>query len=236
MKSDPKLLLEIYRRLRAQFGPRRWWPAKTPFEVMVGAILTQNTAWSNVAKAVANLKAEGPLTPKRLTAIPPARMRRLIRPSGYFNQKEKKLRAYLRFFLAPPYRGSAARMRREDPAKLREALLSVWGIGPETADSILLYALEMPVFVVDAYTRRVFARLGLTAAEAGYEELQDWFVGRLPKRVALYNDFHAQVVALGNRYCRSRPDCAPCPLAGLCRHGAGQNRACDTKPGQHQHL
>jgi endonuclease-3 related protein len=219
LAQERELLLDIYRRLLAHFGPRRWWPAQTPFEVMVGAILTQNTAWANVEKAIANLKAEGPLRPSVLIKLSPAKLRRLIRPSGYFNQKEKKLRAFLRFFLAAPYRGSVGRMRRAETGKLREELLSIWGIGPETADSILLYALEKPVFVVDAYTRRVFARLGLTPAHAGYQELQNFFVRRLPKEIALFNDFHAQVVALGNRYCRSRPDCGSCPLQelGRCR-------------------
>lgn len=211
------MLWEIYRRLRAHFGPRHWWPAKTPFEVMVGAILAQNTAWTNVEKAIANLKAEVPLNPRALARLSPVKLRRLLRPSGYFNQKEKKLRAFLRFFLAPPYRGSVRRLRREPAQRLREQLLSVWGIGPETADSILLYALDQPVFVVDAYTRRVFSRLGLTSPRAGYEELKDYFTRRLPRNLSLFNDFHAQVVALGNRYCRSRPECGACPLQELCR-------------------
>lgn len=219
LASERELLLDIYRRLLAHFGHRRWWPAQTPFEVMVGAILTQNTAWANVGKAIANLRAETRLTPRALMRLSPARLRGLIRPSGYFNQKEKKLRAFLRFFLAPPYRGSVGRMRKAGTGKLREELLLIWGIGPETADSILLYALGHPVFVVDAYTRRVFARLGLTAPNAGYQELKDYFTRCLPREVALYNDFHAQVVALGNRYCRSRPDCGSCPLQelGRCR-------------------
>jgi len=217
MKRETKLLLDIYRRLLDHFGPRRWWPAQTPFEVMVGAILTQNTAWANVKKAIANLEAEGALEPKALAKLPLPKLRRLIRPSGYFNQKAKKLRAFLRFFLAEPYRGSVKRLAAEDMEKLRAALLNIWGIGPETADSILLYALGKPIFVIDAYTRRVFARLGLTAGEADYAELQVYFTQRLPRKIALYNDYHAQVVALGNQYCRAKPRCELCPLKTLNR-------------------
>lgn len=219
MKSEQKLLLEIYRRLLAHFGHRHWWPARTPFEVMVGAILTQNTAWANVEKAIANLRAARALTPRALAAVPPAKLREFIRPSGYFNQKEKKLRAFLDYFLAPPYRGSVARLRRAEAGRVRAELLAVWGIGPETADSILLYALGRPVFVVDAYTRRVFGRLGLTDPAAEYDELQAYFTVQLPADTQLYNDFHAQVVELGARYCKARPDCAGCPLGPLGRCG-----------------
>jgi endonuclease-3 related protein len=217
MMRETKLLLDIYRRLLDHFGPRHWWPAETPFEVMVGAILTQNTAWANVKKAIANLEGEGALEPKALAKVPLPKLRRLIRPSGYFNQKAKKLRAFLRFFLAEPYRGSIERLAAEDAETLRQALLLIWGIGPETADSILLYALGKPVFVADAYTRRIFARLGLTAAQASYAELQEYFTRRLPPKLELYNDYHAQVVALGNKYCRARPACGLCPLQPLGR-------------------
>ena len=217
MLRETKLLLDIYRRLLDHFGPRHWWPAETPFEVMVGAILTQNTAWANVKQAIANLDGEGALEPKALAKVPLPKLRRLIRPSGYFNQKAKKLRAFLRFFLAEPYRGSIERLAAEDAETLREALLLIWGIGPETADSILLYALGKPVFVADAYTRRIFARLGLTAAQASYAELQEYFTRRLPPKLELYNDYHAQVVALGNKYCRARPSCGLCPLQPLGR-------------------
>jgi len=224
MKRETKLLLDIYRLLLDHFGPRHWWPAKTPFEVMVGAILTQNTAWANVKKAMANLEAEGALEPQALAQLPLPKLRRLIRPSGYYNQKAKKLRAFLRFFLAEPYRGSVERLAAEDIEKLREALLAIWGIGPETADSILLYALEKPVFVADAYTRRVFARLGLTPPQASYAELQEFFFRRLPQDIELYNDYHAQVVALGNRYCRAKPACEWCPLKSLGRCRMDKNQ------------
>jgi len=219
MDQETQLLMDIYRRLLDHFGPRHWWPGETPFEVMVGAILTQNTAWANVKKAILNLQAEGALTPQALARLEPKKLRRLIRPSGYFNQKAKKLRAFLRFFLAPPYHGSIKRLAAEETGRLREELLSVWGIGPETADSILLYALGKRVFVVDAYTRRVCARLGLTPETAGYQELQDFFTRRLPRKIDLYNDYHAQFVALGNQYCRARPRCESCPLKplGRCR-------------------
>lgn len=212
-------LLEIYRLLFAHFGPLHWWPGETPFEVMVGAILTQNTAWTNVEKAIAGLKAAGLLDPRALLAAEPGIVRECIRPSGYYNQKTERLRLFVEWMLAEPWRGSIETMRRTDPAKMRETLLSLKGIGPETADSILLYALEQPVFVIDAYTRRIFARLGLTAPDATYDELQEYFTFRLPADVGLYNEYHAQIVYLGKDYCRKTSKCDECPLAGLCLGG-----------------
>jgi len=215
--------LDIHRLLSAHFGPLHWWPGETPFEVMVGAILTQNTAWTNVEKAIAALKAEGLLDPAALAAADPDLLRRLIRPSGYYNQKAERLLLFVRWLLDKPWRGSLDALRRADTADLRERLLALKGIGPETADSILLYALDHPVFVIDAYTRRIFSRLGLTAPDATYADLQEWFVSRLPADRALFNEFHAQIVYLGKDYCRKEPRCGECPLSGFCADGGRRN-------------
>jgi endonuclease-3 related protein len=181
---------------------------------MVGAILTQNTAWTNVEKAVANLRAERALTPRGLLALPPRRLARTIRPSGYFNQKARRLRGFTHWYLRQ-FGGSPARMRRVPLPRLREDLLALKGIGPETADSILLYALDKPVFVVDAYTRRIGERHGLMADGASYDEVQATFEAALPRRATLYNDYHAQVVVIGKDFCRKRaPRCGECPWRG----------------------
>jgi endonuclease-3 related protein len=163
-------------------GPQSWWPGETPFEVCVGAILTQNTAWTNVEKAIANLKARGVLDPVTMYALPPVELAQLIRPAGYFNIKTKRLRNFLKF-LIDDYAGDLERMKEERTDSLREKLLAVRGIGPETADSILLYALEKPVFVVDAYTKRIFSRHAVLAEEADYHDIQDHFTRHLDGEV-----------------------------------------------------
>ena len=207
-----RTLARYYRRLRRHFGHRDWWPARTPFEVILGALLTQNTNWSNVEKALGNLRRVRALTPARLSRLRAATMARLLRPSGYYRQKTRAVRGFLAH-LNNGYRGSLARLLARPTTELREELLGLRGIGPETADSILLYAAGRPVFVIDAYTRRVLARHGLAQPNAAYEQLQDYFETHLPRRAALYNDFHAQLVAVGKTYChRERPDCAACPL------------------------
>ena len=205
-----------YRRLRAHFGHQHWWPGNTPFEVCVGAILTQNTAWSNVEKAIANLKRARALSPHALHAMSEREIAALIRPSGYFNIKARRLKTFIEFLFAE-YVGSMARMRREDLATLRPKLLVVKGIGPETADSILLYALGKPIFVVDAYTKRVLIRHRLIKPSATYDEIQALFNSSLrPPRSTLFNDFHAQFVAVGKTYCKSRVAlCKDCPLGPL---------------------
>jgi endonuclease III related protein len=205
----------IYALLRSRFGPRDWWPADTPFEVMVGAILTQNTSWLNVERAINNLKRARALSPKKMSRIELDKLEQLVRPSGYFRQKAKRLKIFLEFFFAPPINGSLRKMRKIEAGRMREMLLSVKGIGPETADSILLYALDKPVFVVDAYTRRIFSRLGLVDEKIGYEELKAFFEKDLPSDAGLYNDYHAQLVALGNQYCKKRALCKECPLLAL---------------------
>lgn len=211
----------MYGLLLGRFGPLHWWPADTPFEVMVGAILTQNTAWANVEKAIEALKSEGMMTARAILSADVRKLKRLIRPSGYYNQKAERLKGFVRFLLAPPYEGQIERMLEQDTQELRQTLLSLKGIGPETADSILLYALGKPVFVVDAYTRRAFSRLGFIAPDADYYETQEFFTSHLPVDVGLYNDFHAQIVWLGKDYCRTRPLCRDCPLSviGRCRTG-----------------
>jgi len=207
-------LLEIYRLMFNRFGHRDWWPGDTPLEIIIGAILTQNTAWKNVEKAIRNLKEAKRLSLKGLREVSERELADVIRPSGYFNQKAKKIKAFLAF-LDDRYGGSITKMKRASLEKLRTELLEVNGIGPETADSILLYALDKKVFVVDAYTRRIFARHFYFDPNPGYHEVQARFERELPADAELFNDFHAQIVATGNRYCRRRPRCEGCPLEHL---------------------
>lgn len=214
MRARGGTALGIYRTLHRRFGPQGWWPGETPFEVIVGAILTQNTAWGNVERAILNLKGARALSARGLARLPRARLARLIRPSGYFNQKAIKLKAFIRF-LDREYGGSLAGMGREPTAALREKLLAVHGIGPETADSILLYAFARPVFVVDAYTLRVLSRHGLVAPGARYDEVQRHLTARVPKSVRLYNEYHALFVRVGKEHCRKKPRCGECPLGGI---------------------
>jgi endonuclease-3 related protein len=211
---SPRLsLLETYERLLAAHGPRDWWPGDTPFEIMVGAILTQNTAWTNVEMAIAALKARGRLAPEAILAARRDHLARWIRPSGYFNIKAERLRQFCRWYLEA---GGWDMLRRRDTARLRHELLAVKGIGPETADDMLLYAFERPVFVIDAYTRRIFSRLGLVEEGAGYEELRARFEDELGENVALFNEYHALIVQHGKDICRKRPRCAECVLARCC--------------------
>ena len=219
MKKAPTLLLEIYRELYTAFGPQHWWPGETPIEIIVGAVLTQNTAWTNVARAIANLKAARLLSVAGLRRVDRRRLARLIRPSGYFNQKAARLKAFIEF-LDARYGGRLSVMARRGTAELRRALLGVTGIGPETADSILLYAFGRPVFVVDAYTRRVAGRHGLIGERASYDEVQGYFTAHLPRSARLYNEYHALLVRVGKDFCRrAHPLCAECPLRGFLPKG-----------------
>lgn len=214
-----QILKEIYRRLFATFGRQYWWPGETPFEVMVGAILTQNTAWTNAARAITRLKEKDLLDSARLARLPHRRLAQLIRSSGYFNQKARRLKGFVRY-LQRDYQGQITRMRVLPLEQVRAELLSLSGIGPETADSILLYALEKPAFVVDAYTRRVLARHSLIPWDASYEEIQSLLIKNLPQDVALFNEYHALFVAVGKSLCQKRyPQCHRCPLrtVGLLR-------------------
>ena len=206
------ILMRYYAAMSEALGPMRWWPAKTPFEVIVGAILTQNTSWTNVERAIANLRAADMLTPSAILAARSSRLANLVRPSGYFRQKAKKLKAFVKF-LRREYGGSLKQMFESPTELLREKLLSVHGIGPETADSILLYAGKHPVFVVDAYTHRIFGRHGITDGEPEYETVRALLEAALPRDWQLFNEFHALVVNTGKNWCRkSEPRCTECPL------------------------
>ena len=208
-------LMEVYRRLFDAFGPQHWWPGNSPFEVIVGAVLVQNTSWQNVKRAIENLRQADLLQPHALYETPIEELEELIRPAGYFRIKARRLHALLTF-LVERYDGSLDAMFATSVDVLREQLLGVHGVGPETADSILLYAGNLPSFVVDAYTYRVFARHGWIGFETDYHAIQDYFQSGLPDDVALYNEYHALLVRLGKDYCHKRaPKCGQCPLAGL---------------------
>ncbi len=215
--SQAEAWLLPYRLLQARFGPQDWWPGDTPFEVMVGAILTQNTAWTNVEKAIAHLRAADALDCRAILRMPEPELATQLRPAGYFNVKAKRLRAFCAFLQERGVPDAPERLgRQQDAASLRHALLAVHGVGEETADSILLYALGLPVFVVDAYTRRIFTRLGLLAGKESYGEIQVAFQRRLPQDAVLYNEYHALIVQLGKGICRPKPRCGQCPLHGIC--------------------
>jgi len=210
--SKPRLV-EIYDELLAFFGPQHWWPGETPFEVIVGAVLTQNTAWTNVEKAIANLKDMGVLSFEAMVDLPHATLAELIRPCGYFNIKASRLHNLLGMIQAR-YRGDLALLAEEDLATLRQTLLEVKGIGPETADSILLYATNKPTFVIDAYTHRILSRHGLVSEEeASYDDIQNLFMTSLPNSTDLFNEYHALLVRTGKEFCKkSTPRCSDCPL------------------------
>lgn len=205
-------LLAMYRAMLAALGPSNWWPAESSFEVALGAILTQNTNWSNVTKAINNLKASNALAPGVLREMPLEELAELIRPSGYFRMKAQKVKNFLDF-LYKKVDGKIDDLRACDWSELRSALLQVKGIGPETADSILCYALHHPVFVVDAYTARISSRHGLVPEEVSYGELQSFFMDRLEADTSLFNEFHALLVRVGHTWCRKgTPLCTHCPL------------------------
>lgn len=204
----------IYKKLHKAFGPQRWWPGDTPFEIAVGAILTQNTNWGNVEKAINNIKSAKALNPKELYKMDVSKLAKLIRPAGYFNIKAKRLKAFIDF-LMHEYSGSMDKMRKEDIHTLKEKLLSVNGIGPETADSILLYALDKPIFVIDAYTKRVLSRHGIMEHDRPYHEFQELFHSAIKNNLKVYNEYHALFVRVGKTYCRPRADCDNCPLKGI---------------------
>jgi endonuclease-3 related protein len=206
---------EIHKILLDYFGPQQWWPGDTPFEIMVGAVLTQNTNWTNVSRSIDNLKKENLLSFKKMHDMPDELLAEKIRPAGYFNLKAQRLKNLLNF-IADEYNGSVEEMFLEDTVSLRENILTVKGIGPETADSILLYAGNRPVFVVDTYTHRIFCRHDIIAEEDGYYEIQEHFAFSLPEEVELFNEYHALIVRLGKEFCKkSKPLCIRCPLGEL---------------------
>lgn len=210
--------MEMYRRMRAHFGPSGWWPAETPFEIAIGAILTQNTAWTNVEKAIANLKRAKLLHPKRILECSDDVLEEALRPSGYFRVKARRVRGFCAY-LVERHRGSMTRLAAAPLETLRPELLAVHGIGPETADDILLYACHKPVFVVDAYTRRIMSRHGLVPPTIGYEDLRAFFELHLKRDDELFKEYHGMIVLTGNRYCRPTPRCEECPLRPMLKDG-----------------
>ncbi len=208
-------LLQIYHSLLDHHGPRNWWPADTPFEVAVGAILTQNTNWNNVEKAISNLHAAAALDCETICSLPRNDLEQLIRPSGFFRQKAERLQLFCRF-LQQHHNGDLNVFLGRELAPLREELLALKGVGPETADSILLYAGQRLSFVIDAYTRRLFMRLGCVQGNESYAQLREMFMTQLRPDVALYNEYHALIVIHCKDFCRKKPLCASCPLGDIC--------------------
>lgn len=210
-RNIARYLEAVYKKLYARFGPQQWWPADTAFEVIIGAILTQNTAWSNVEKAISQLKKNRLLTPNRLYKMNVNRMGKLIRSCGYYNVKAARLKSFLEV-LFHDFQGNLSSMFSLKPPLLRESLLAIKGIGPETADSILLYAAKKPVFVVDAYTRRFLLRHRLIGKKTSYQQIQSLFEENLPRSLNLFNEYHALIVRLAKEFCRVKPVCNICPL------------------------
>jgi endonuclease III related protein len=204
----------IYDACFKHFGPLKWWPADTPFEVCVGAVLTQNTSWKNVVKAINNLKELSMLNADSIHNTEEANLALIIKPSGYFNIKAKRLKKFVSH-LVNEHRGDLNSLFSSSVEDLRRELLSIYGVGKETADSIILYASEMPIFVVDSYTKRILVRHGLVHEDAEYDEIRSVFERNLPQDVVLFKEYHAQLVAVGNRYCRKIPRCGECPLGSL---------------------
>jgi endonuclease-3 related protein len=218
-QSVGQALLNIYRRLLDYFGPQHWWPAEEPFEIIVGAILTQSAAWGNVEKAIANLKAAEALSPAKLRRLQLPRLAKLVHPCGYYNAKALKLKSFA-FWLGNHYDDDLDRLFANNTGDLRQQLFSIHGIGQETADSILLYAANKPIFVIDAYTRRVINRIGLAPGKDSYAAYQALFMENLPSDTALFNEYHALLVCQGKNICRRRPLCLQCCLSDMCQFAA----------------
>lgn len=214
-----KDLKEVYNVLYAVYGPQNWWPAESPFEVIIGAILTQNTAWTNVEKAIGNLKTLGMLNPADLFSSPSETIAQVIRPSGYYNRKTVRLKSFMSYF-SERYNLDIGKMAELEIPVIRDELLSVKGIGEETADSIILYALNRATFVIDAYTKRIFSRTGVFTGDEKYFEMKDVFEMELEPDVKLYNEYHALIVKHAKMYCTTKPDCRECPLKGNCDYFA----------------
>lgn len=210
-------LYEVFQRLLKEYGPQHWWPGETPFEVMVGAILTQSASWNNVEKAISNLKAQGLLEPEALRRIPLANLASLIRPSGYFNAKARKLKALAEWL--GTRQDDIPSLCKQETDSLRDELLAVYGVGYETADSIMLYGCGQPIFVIDAYTERIFSRLGISPQEETYAGWQSWLTKNLPRNISLFNEYHALLVCHGKSTCRKAPLCDRCCLVASCGTG-----------------
>lgn len=210
-------LRSIYARLYSHFGPQYWWPGRTSFEVVVGAILTQNTNWANVEKAINNLKRERVLSASKMFQMRQAKLAELIRPAGYYNVKAKRLKNFVNFLFFR-YRGSLKRLFEQDITFLRKELLSVNGIGEESADSIILYAAGLPIFVIDAYTKRIFSRHNFFKGDSQYYLIQKFFMQNLKENAKMFNEFHALIVKLGKEFCRkNNPRCGICPISNESR-------------------
>lgn len=220
LKSKPysnKVIYQIFQTLYNFYGPQRWWPAETKLEVIIGAILTQNTSWQNVERAILNLKNCGLIDINKLSNIHNSDLAKLIRPSGFFNIKTKRLKAIVKF-LKDNYSGKLSIAKKQTLKVLRQELLNVYGIGKETADSILLYGLDKPIFVVDKYTKRVLTRHRLIADNSDYDKIQQLFMSNLPKnhqRIKIYKEYHALLVQLSKDFCRAKPLCEKCPIKHL---------------------
>lgn len=216
MKPDRKSLLTVFKLLFSAYGPQHWWPGDTPFEIMVGAVLTQNTAWTNVEKAIANLARRDKLSAASVVAARHDHLANWLRPSGYFNIKATRLKNFCHWYIDA---GGLAALSQLDTQTLRTALLSVNGVGPETADDMLLYAFDRPVFVIDAYTRRLFSRLGFIAGDEAYDDIRLSLEDKLGAEIELYNEFHALIVIHAKTVCRVRPRCDDCLLRRRCPTG-----------------
>ncbi|MBN1793778.1 MAG: endonuclease III domain-containing protein [Candidatus Omnitrophica bacterium] len=216
-----KTLNTIYDKLLEKYGPQYWWPAESLIEVAVGIILTQNTAWINVEKAIESLKQNKVLSLKKLDALAHQELARLIRPCGYYNVKAQRLKNFLDFFMKE-YGGSFMKMKQEKTATIRKRLLSIKGVGKETADSILLYVLKKPVFVVDAYTKRILARHRLVRQSADYDEVQRLFHTHIKRSAKVFNEYHALIVKLGKEHCQKNAQCDRCPLEMMLKGGGSE--------------
>lgn len=215
MRPQDQFIQKTYEALFKEFGPQKWWPGDSPFEVIVGAILTQNTNWGNVEKAIHNLKINlKPFSPSNLHKLSQKRLAQLIRPAGYFNVKAKRLKNFMNFFF-DEYDGQIEKMKKEEIYVLRQKLLGVNGVGPETADSILLYALEKPIFVIDAYTKRFLYRHNMIPKDMDYHDVQKYFEGNLKRDRKLFSEYHALIVKLGKDFCKPSPRCEDCALRKL---------------------
>lgn len=222
MNASTTSLRAMYDRLLRRYGPQHWWPANSAFEVVAGAILTQNTAWTNVEYALDNLKREGLLSAKKILAAHPRRLGALLRPAGYYNLKARRLRAVSRWWMD---NGGHTGLGKWDTHVLRESLLQVNGVGPETADAVLLYVFDRPVFVVDAYARRILARWGMIGGEESYDEIRAGFEAKFRRPAAAYNQYHALIVRHAKEACRKTPRCEACCVRGRCAfHRAGATR------------
>ncbi|MGR3176507.1 MAG: endonuclease III domain-containing protein [Candidatus Anammoxibacter sp.] len=212
--TNSAILKKIYDRLYSTYGPCNWWPGDSPFEVIIGAILTQNTNWTNVEKAIRNLKDANVFTPDKFFKIEITKLAELIKPAGYFNVKAKRIKKFINW-LFENYDGDLTQMFAQSLGTLREELLSVNGIGPETADSILLYAGNKPTFVVDTYTYRILSRHDLIPEDSTYDDIKDFLEDNMPEDVKLYNEYHALLVQIGKEFCKPKRKCENCPLNGL---------------------